>query len=65
MTTEKTYIVLNPRGIPTGIHILAFRPGEDKSQHQMWHEGDEFVKPAKMKAVDVAAWVKGGFLREK
>jgi hypothetical protein len=38
MTTEKKYIVANPRGIPKGIHIISY--GDAK-----WYEGDDLVPP--------------------
>ena len=50
-------IVANPRNIQKGIHILRF-------ERKVWYEGDEFVKPDKMKASTVKAWQVAGFLKE-
>lgn len=61
MTTAKKYKVANPRDIPDGLCILHYTLG---SVDEQWMEGDEFIRPAGMKAEVIDYWVEGGFLVE-
>ena len=49
------YVVANPRGIPSGKHIL-----QSKDRSQRWYEGDAWTGPDG----DVAWLVRQGFLVE-
>ena len=53
----KQYVVLNPRGIPTGVPIFRRDDG-------VWREGDTFERPAAMSKGDVDGLVDRGFLKE-
>lgn len=39
---QKMYRVLNPRNIPTGVHIISFQKGEWLVR---WYEGDVIFLP--------------------
>jgi hypothetical protein len=59
-----TYIVQNPNHIDAGVIILSWRPPGKPEQAQDWYEGDVFVAPDGMDAVDVKDWQESGFIEE-
>jgi len=60
-TTVERYEVLNPRRIPSGIHVLRYETASGKDVR--FYEG-EHVLARDVPEDIVAAWVAGGFLRE-
>jgi len=76
MTTVKTYVVANPRGIPKDSPIIGWDDAdlrkkiskaeaipEDRLRvNRLWFEGDAFVKPSGLKKEDVDLWIARGFL---
>ncbi len=51
------YTVLNPRGIPSHVHII-------RVDERKWNEGDTFVQPKGLSSEEVDGLVAGGFLEE-
>ncbi len=52
------YTVLNPRGIPSGTHIL-------RTESKMWFEGDTLTTPSQMAENEARMYESRGFLAVK
>ena len=66
MPAQKTkqYRVANPRGIPEGVPVIRYDDIKDDDLPVEFFEGQDIVKPAKMKDASFAAWIAGGFVVE-